>query len=319
MTEYLENIENTARAMNAMNAQLRVGLVGTDELARLVTDSYFAGQHLLVEGVPGVGKTETAKKMPYIIGGMVLGRMQGTPDKQPADIIGFEFYNMKTGEFEPRTGSINSDVVVADELNMLSPKAQSAFLEALTERTLTIGNNQIDLPEDFWVVATQNPAGQGEGRSGIIKPLLDRFGASIYIGSPSLEDRIAVGRAKATGQHTAKPQLIIPDVKKMQLYKKIINGIPFEDKAIVRIATVLDTLSKNSKVTMKADGHRSMIAAIDVARSAAVREGKAQVTAADVVNILPYIVLHRMEVDADPSVQQAEKQELVADTIKKVA
>lgn len=304
--------------MNLVDGQLRAGLVGTDQMAKLVTDTYFAGQHLLIEGVPSVGKTETAKKLAHTIDGLDFGRVQGAPDKQPFDIIGLEFFNRKTDEFEPRHGAMFADVLLLDELNRMNTKTQAALYDALSEGHAMIGNTQYDLPLGFYAVGTQNPNASGQGTFPISDPLRDRFGASIYVGSPSVENRIAVGHAIATGTHNTQPNIVTTG-QEVARYKDIIARVAIEAGAIALVANAFDNVSKLNGVEMKADGHRSMISALTIARARAVREGKTQVTKAEVKSVLPYIMRHRFEVDADPSQLEAAKQERIEASIKKAA
>ena len=318
MSEILTDINHAAQTMNLVDGQLRAGLVGTDEMAKLVTDSYFAGQHLLIEGVPGVGKTETAKKLSQTIGGLVFGRVQGAPDKQPFDIIGIEFYNRQTDEFEPRFGALYADVLLLDEFNRMNTKTQAALYDALSEGHAMIGTKQYDLSPGFFAVGTQNPNATGQGTFPMGDPMRDRFGVSTYVGSPSKEDRLAVGRMYAAGTHNTQPNIVTTG-QEVEYIKDVISKVAIEDGAIALAANTFDGISQLAGVEMKADGHRSMLSTLSIARARAVREGKTQVTEADVKSLLPYIMRHRFEVDADPSQLEAEKQTRIADAIKKAA
>ncbi len=316
--EFQAEINSAAQTMTLVETQLCTGLVGTGGMAKLVTDTYFAGQHLLIEGVPGVGKTETAKKLSHAIGGLVFGRVQGAPDKQPFDIIGLEFFNRKTDEFEPRHGAMFADVLLLDELNRMNTKTQAALYDALSEGHAMIGNTQYDLPRGFYAVGTQNPNATGQGTFPISDPLRDRFGASIYVGSPSVADRIAVGSAFRAGTHNTQPNVILRGAK-VDGIKVTIAKVAIEEDAIELVANAFNNLSQLDGVEMKADGHRSMISALTIARAHAVRNGKVKVTTDNVNKVLPYIMRHRFEVDADPSELEAAKQERIEASIRSAA
>ena len=314
MSETMQNLEYAKKTMQAVSGQLQVGLVGTADMADILTDSFFAGQHVLFEGEPGVGKTESAKRLAIAIGNVAFGRVQGAPDKLPSDIIGIEFYDRVTNTYIPRKGPVSSDVLLLDELNRINTKTQSGLYDAMSEGHVMIGTEEILLPEHFFVVATQNPHATGQGTFPISDPFRDRFGMSTYVGTPDKDDRLAVGRAYASGLSTKVPKPVT-SIDEVTAIKDILYEVTVRDDAIDFVASALDKITRSTGVEMKASGHRSMIAAIDVSRARTVRTGEAEVTIDTMRSILPNILRHRFEVDTDPSELESAKQQVIQDLI----
>ena len=143
-------------AANRIRANVGKVIVGADEAVNLVLVALLAGGHVLLEDVPGTGKTTMARAFAASIGGS-FRRIQFTPDLMPSDVLGINFYSQKSGAFEYRAGPLVANVVLADEVNRATPRTQSALLEAMEERTITVDGETRPLPRPFVVLATQNP------------------------------------------------------------------------------------------------------------------------------------------------------------------
>ncbi|MCS7016421.1 MAG: MoxR family ATPase [Gemmatales bacterium] len=163
---------------------------GKDEVIRLVLAGLLARGHLLLEDLPGVGKTTLAKALAHSIGGR-FARIQCTPDLLPTDITGFSWFNQKTREFEFQPGPVFADVLLVDELNRATPRTQSALLEAMAERQVTVDNQRYPLSSTFFVIATQNPL-EHQGTYPLPEAQLDRFAMKLSIGYPAREDEINI-------------------------------------------------------------------------------------------------------------------------------
>ncbi len=161
-------------------------IVGKRSVTEMVLVALLCEGHVLVEDVPGVGKTTMARAVARSIGGQ-FRRLQFTPDLLPSDVSGIVFYNQKTGEFEHRAGPIFSNVLLADEINRATPRTQSALLEAMEERTVTIEGDSLPLPRPFLVLATENPV-ELEGTFPLPEAQLDRFFLRLEIGYPGPEE-----------------------------------------------------------------------------------------------------------------------------------
>ncbi len=179
----------TAR-VQALEDNLGRVIQGKPEAIRLVVTALLAGGHVLLEDVPGTGKTTLAKSLARSLDG-IFRRIQFTPDLLPADIIGSTFYNPKEGVFGFRPGPIFANIVLADEINRTSPRTQSALLEVMSENQITVEGERRDLPQPFFVIATQNSS-DFHGTYPLPEAQLDRFSVRLTLGYPDFSDELAI-------------------------------------------------------------------------------------------------------------------------------
>lgn len=177
-------------AVRQLRLSLNHALRGKPEVIEHVLTCVLARGHILLEDLPGTGKTTLAKALACAIGGR-FARVQCTPDLLPGDITGFNVFNQKTREFDFMPGPVFADVLLADEVNRTTPRAQSALLEAMGERQVTIDNTRYDLADTFFVIATQNPV-EHHGTYPLPEAQLDRFAMKLEIGYPGRQDEMAV-------------------------------------------------------------------------------------------------------------------------------
>ncbi len=182
-----QQIADTAARVRE-NVQLAI--VGKDEVIEYTLAALFSGGHILVEDVPGIGKTTLARSLAYSLD-CEFRRIQFTPDLMPSDITGIHYYNQHNGEFEFRPGPVISQVVLADEINRATPRTQSALLEAMAERQVTVDQDTVILPAPFLVLATQNPI-ELEGTFPLPEAQIDRFLLRLRLGYPSEDDETAM-------------------------------------------------------------------------------------------------------------------------------
>ncbi len=169
---------------------VQLAIVGKDEVIEYTLAALFSAGHILVEDVPGIGKTTLARSLAYSLD-CEFRRIQFTPDLMPSDITGIHYYNQHNGQFEFRPGPVISQVVLADEINRATPRTQSALLEAMAERQVTVDQDTVQLPAPFLVLATQNPI-ELEGTFPLPEAQIDRFLLRLRLGYPSEDDETAM-------------------------------------------------------------------------------------------------------------------------------
>jgi MoxR-like ATPase len=205
------SIESSFEAINAIRSALNQALRGKQAVVEHVLACLLARGHLLIEDLPGLGKTTLAKALAQALGGK-LARVQCTPDLLPGDITGFRIFDQQTREFEFLPGPVFADILLADEINRATPRTQSALLEAMAERQVTIDNVRHVLTEAFFVIATQNPVEQ-HGTYPLPEAQLDRFAMKLRIGYPGRDDEMAMLEAAvgANPDHvTPHPRVLAP-------------------------------------------------------------------------------------------------------------
>ena len=185
LTEINERISKTSVFVDDLKKGMNRMIIGQDELINKILISMLANGHILLEGVPGLAKTMTVKTLAKLIA-TNFQRIQFTPDMLPADLLGTLIYNQKTGDFDTRKGPIFSNIILADEINRSPAKVQSALLEAMQERQVTIGENTFLLDAPFLVMATQNPIEQ-EGTYPLPEAQVDRFMFKLIVDYPDLD------------------------------------------------------------------------------------------------------------------------------------
>jgi MoxR-like ATPase len=206
-----ELVHKQSAFIDKLNAEVGKVIVGQKAMIERIMIGLLTGGHVLLEGVPGLAKTLTVRTLADILA-MKFHRIQFTPDLLPADIVGTVIYNQARGEFVSKQGPIFANLVLADEINRAPAKVQSALLEAMQERQVTIGDKTHPLPEPFLVMATQNPIEQ-EGTYALPEAQLDRFMLMIKVGYPSKEDERAImdrmtSAVRMTAGQVATPQEI---------------------------------------------------------------------------------------------------------------
>ena len=227
LSEINEKISKSSQFVDELKKGLTQVILGQDELLDKILISLLSNGHILLEGVPGLAKTLTVKTLSSLIDPQ-FQRIQFTPDMLPADLLGTLIYNQKTGEFDTRKGPLFSNIILADEINRSPAKVQSALLEAMQERQVTIGENTFQLDEPFLVMATQNPIEQ-EGTYPLPEAQVDRFMLKLLVDYPSkeAEKRILQTQTQSTSPSEIKPVTSSTEILNAQ---KIINEIYVDEK-----------------------------------------------------------------------------------------
>lgn len=246
MTTVLDAPAHTAGPVADLRATLNAALRGKPEVVERVLACLLARGHVLLEDKPGLGKTTLAKALAAAVGG-VFARVQCTPDLLPGDITGFNVFNQKTREFDFQPGPVFADVLLADEINRTTPRTQSALLEAMAERQVTVDNVRHKLHDGFFVIATQNPIDH-HGTYPLPEAQLDRFAMKLSIGYPdkrSERDMLAAAVGKPDGRDEPTRQVVMPRVLTgVQEEVATVAVAPAVQEYLIDLATALRTHPK---------------------------------------------------------------------------
>ncbi len=303
-----------ASVYGAAYNNLERALRGKPHTVRLALCCLFAGGHLLVEDVPGVGKTTLAKAISASFDAS-WHRIQFTPDLLPSDITGTTVYDQSTGRFDFRPGPVFAHLVLADEINRASPKTQSAMLEVMEERQVTVDGRAYPVPQPFLVIATQNPIDL-EGTYRLPEAQLDRFLLRIAIGYPDLaaEQAILTGRA-ATG---APPELSavasIEQVRWMVEYTSRVHVAP----AIAEYIASLAHATRNRDELRLGASPRGSLALLRAAQAWAAAAGRGYVVPDDVKTLAEPVLAHRLLLDAESEIRGVRPADVLGEVLRAV-
>ena len=280
-------------AVIAIKDELRKVIVGQDNFVELLIVALLADGHVLIEGVPGIAKTVTAKLFAKVLK-TDFSRIQFTPDLMPSDVLGTSILNMKTSEFEFKKGPIFSNIVLIDEINRAPAKTQAALFETMEERQATIDGKTYTFSDPFMVLATQNPIEQ-EGTYALPEAQLDRFIFKIKVDYPSLEDEIKIIESHHIRKGEAPQASInaILDVVSLADYKSKTQSVIVEGKIIKYIAEIVSN-TRNHPHLYLGGSPRASIAILNTAKAFAAINGRDFVIPEDVKRALNPVLNHRI-------------------------
>ncbi len=283
-------ISEVARLADALAAEVSKVILGKPKAVRGVLTGLFAGGHVLIEDIPGVGKTMLARAVALAIGGE-FRRVQFTPDLLPADVTGTNIYDQRTGEFGFRRGPVFANVVLADEINRATPKLQSALLECMEERQVTADGTTYTLPDPFMVIATENPV-EFRGTHPLPETQLDRFLVRIDIGYPghAAEVEMLERQAKTHPIGTVAPCATPQEITAARAACREVHAEPSVRDYIVRL---VEATREHPEITLGASP-RGSIAILRAAQASAAMSGREFVSPDDVRMHAPACLLHRM-------------------------
>ncbi len=290
-------------------------IVGKEEVTDLLMVALLCEGHVLFEDVPGIGKTTLAKSLARSLG-CSFQRIQFTPDLLPSDITGITFYNQKTGEFEFRPGPLLAQIVLADEINRATPRAQSALLEAMEERQVSIERETIALPRPFIVIATQNPI-ELEGTFPLPEAQLDRFLMRLRLDYPSQsEERLILQRFKEEQPlQELKPVL---DAEQLQMLQKIIRKVHVEPGVENYVVELVRATRNHSGIELGVSP-RGTLALYRASQAHAAIHGRNYVIPDDVKRMARPVLSHRMIATSQSRLHGRVMEQIVDDVLHTVA
>lgn len=290
------HLSSTRDILLALEWAVRESIIGQDDLIRKLIITLFASGHALIEWVPWLGKTEVVKTLARVLG-YDFKRVSFTPDLLPGDITGYEMYRKESGKFEVRKGPVFTHILLADEINRTPPKVQSALLEAMEERQITIGEKSLALPSPFFVIATENPL-EHEGTYPLPEAELDRFLMKLIVTYPAKSDekKIIIEKSRPKGDRDQKswslPKISTEELAEIQNY--IIDQIRIDDKIYDYISDILVATRSHAHGISYGASTRAGLALVRTARILALLEGRDYVLPEDVKSLAPDILRHRI-------------------------
>lgn len=301
------------------NIKKEVGkiIIGQEAMIDLLIISILANGHSLIEGVPGVAKTETAKALAKTMN-VAFSRIQFTPDLMPSDILGTAVFNAKTTDFEFKKGPIFSNIVLIDEINRAPAKTQAALFEAMAERQITIDGNEYPMEPPFLVFATQNPIEQ-EGTYRLPEAQLDRFLFKINVAYPSLDEEVMILERKHEQKNKKIDDVVsgVLTAAEIAKYQDTIKSILIEKHLIQYIAGIVENTRNNANLYLGASP-RASIAIMDASKALAAMNGRDFVTPEDIKSVAPAVLGHRIILTPEREMEGLNAEKVVKQIIESI-
>ncbi|MFT3904600.1 MAG: MoxR family ATPase [Niabella sp.] len=310
-------LEQLKQAVNDIKENIGKVIIGQEETIELLLAAILAQGHVLIEGVPGVAKTMTAKLLAQSIS-VPFSRIQFTPDLMPSDVTGTSVFNPQTGQFDFRRGPIFSQIVLIDEINRSPAKTQAALFEVMEERQITFDGTRHVLPAPFIVLATQNPVEQ-EGTYRLPEAQLDRFLFKIEVGYPDLNEEVKILIQAQHNILTQYQDIVKPVITGAQIIElqKQVETVHVEEKVLQYIANIVCDTRENKALYLGASP-RASIAVLRGSKAIAAMDGRNFVTPNDVQGVLQAVLAHRIILSPEKEMEGGTPKQVVKDIIQKI-
>jgi MoxR-like ATPase len=305
------------QGIDQIRTELHKVIIGQHDLIDLLIASILSNGHALIDGVPGVAKTITAKLMAKT---MTVGfsRIQFTPDLMPSDILGTSVFNLKTSEFEFKSGPIFSNIILIDEINRAPAKTQAALFEVMEERQITIDGNTFKLDAPFLVFATQNPIEQ-EGTYRLPEAQLDRFLFKIEVDYPSLEEELQIIESQHERKVENKLDLVsgIINAEQVARFQKLVQEIHIEPHLMQFIAKIVHNTRENPFLYLGASP-RASLAILQASKAFAAMQGRDFVTPEDVKRSAVPVLQHRVIVTPEREMEGVNSKQVITQMLESI-
>jgi MoxR-like ATPase len=302
-------------AVMRIRGEIRKVIVGQDEMVRLIIAALLADGHVLIEGVPGVAKTLTAKLVAKSVDAG-FSRIQFTPDLMPSDVLGTPVFNPREATFDFKKGPVFSNILLVDEINRAPAKTQSALLEIMEERQATIDGKTYPMPAPFMVLATQNPVEQ-EGTYRLPEAQLDRFLFKIVVPYPTETEEVTILSQFHQLANTSPLELIQPALKGTQVaeLRRQIRNLVIEEKLLQFIGKLVHN-TRNHKSIYLGASPRASLAIMNASKATAAMQGRDFVTPEDILSIVVPVLRHRIILSPDKEMEGVSEDEVLRQIIQ---
>ena len=289
-------------------------IVGKDDCVKKVMAAILAGGHVLIEDIPGVGKTSMALAFAKAMG-VIQNRVQFTPDVLPTDIVGFSMYRKELDTFEYQPGAVMCNLFLADEINRTSPKTQSALLEVMEEETVTVDVITREVPKPFHVIATDNPI-VSVGTQMLTESQLDRFLICIYIGYPDKDDELKILMSRDNNNPMATIKSVI-NANELQKMQEEVNKVFIHEVVYKYIIDLVSATRENDMVELGISP-RGSLALAKMSKSIAYLSGRNYVLPNDVEEIFPDVAMHRIRLASKGKLNNLTAVNVIKEVLKSV-
>ena len=300
--------------IEALSSNISKRFVGKESVIHNLIVALLSGGHALIEDVPGVGKTTLAKAMAESIEAD-FGRIQFTPDTLPTDVVGTSIYNAKTSEFQIVKGPVHNQIVLADEINRTTPRTQSALLEAMEEKQVTVDGTTFKLPEPFMVIATQNPSEQ-IGTYPLPEAELDRFMIKISLGYPDSKMQMVLAKSYLGGELDEKTEAVLKadDVVRM---KNEVKEVIIKDEVITYALTIIDATRHLEELEYGLSPRAGLDLLMASKANAYIKE-RDYVTPEDIIEMSRVVLPHRMVLTSKARMDKYTGEQLLTRVVDKI-
>lgn len=317
MENLKQTIELEKENIIKLEKEIQKKVIGQNDMIKKILIGILTGNHILLEGLPGLAKSLTVNTLAQTLG-LKFSRIQFTPDLLPSDILGTEIYNEKTGEFYIKKGPLFANIILADEINRAPAKVQSALLEAMQEKQITIANETFKLEQPFIVLATQNPIEQ-DGTYPLPEAQQDRFLMKVKVEYPTLDEEKSI--LKLLTSNTNFEDIKIEEIlnkDKIEFFKKLIKEVHIDDKLVDYILNIIfKTREKNEYIECGASP-RASIALVISAKANAFLEGRDYVIPQDIKKVIFDILRHRIILTYEAEAEEKNVEDIITEIMEKV-
>lgn len=307
-------MENARDVLQKITDNIQKVIIGKRQTVELIVLALASGGHVLIEDIPGVGKTSLVSALARSIS-CSFRRIQFTPDILPSDITGFSVYNPKTGEFDFHPGAVMTNIVLADEINRTSPKTQASLLEIMEEAQVTVDSQTYLLEQPFMVLATQNPI-EYAGTYPLPEAQIDRFIIRVSLGYPAFEDEKNI----VLSEHKKQKEQLEPvcGADEILFVKEAAAKVYAEDSVIRYILSIVTATRKHPDIMLGASP-RGSISLYKMCQSLALYKGRDYITPEDVKYLAPYVLSHRLILNHEARMSSKKADDIIGEILDKTA